>query len=47
MKTKIFLGMLLVGVVPLRAQDYYVVTKENVDVYNIRLRVRGAGRLVP
>ena len=33
MKTKIFLGMLLVGVVPLRAQDYYVVTKENVDVY--------------
>ena len=33
MKTKIFLGMLLVGVVPLRAQDYYVVTKENIDVY--------------
>ena len=33
MKTKIFLGMLLVGVVPLRAHDFYVVPNENVDVF--------------
>ena len=39
--------MLLVGVVPLRAQDYYVVTKENVDVYQYPAAGEVVGKVGP